>query len=84
MEMLLKYVWPGNVRELENVIERAVILCNKNKIDINHLLFLNQEKETELLTKAIQQHMPEEQLTKLYSRMVLNEQNGNKKALFRI
>ncbi len=28
MEILLKYRWPGNVRELENVIERAVILCD--------------------------------------------------------
>src|SRR5258705_6734414 len=27
LEMLQKYDWPGNVRELQNVIERAVILC---------------------------------------------------------
>jgi Nif-specific regulatory protein len=26
-ELLFRYEWPGNVRELENVIERAVILC---------------------------------------------------------
>ncbi|HMC31638.1 MAG TPA: sigma-54 dependent transcriptional regulator, partial [Candidatus Angelobacter sp.] len=25
---LIDYGWPGNVRELENVIERAVVLCN--------------------------------------------------------
>jgi DNA-binding NtrC family response regulator len=24
----MDYGWPGNVRELENVIERAVVLCN--------------------------------------------------------
>ncbi len=30
MARLLKHSWPGNVRELENVIERAVILCEKN------------------------------------------------------
>ena len=32
LDMLLAYQWPGNVRELENVIERAVILCQKELI----------------------------------------------------
>lgn len=27
LNMLMNYHWPGNVRELENVIERAIILC---------------------------------------------------------
>ncbi len=30
MKMLMRHQWPGNVRELENVIERAVILADKN------------------------------------------------------
>ncbi len=32
MKMLTGYHWPGNVRELENVIERAIILTNRNTI----------------------------------------------------
>lgn len=84
MEMLLRYPWPGNVRELENVIERAVILCNTETIEVNHLLNLNKEIETELLGKAIQEHMSEAEVTHLYARMVLNEQNGNKKEACRI
>jgi DNA-binding NtrC family response regulator len=27
------YSWPGNVRELENVVERAVILCDSDRIE---------------------------------------------------
>ena len=32
LERLMQYNWPGNVRELENVIERAVILCETDVI----------------------------------------------------
>jgi len=37
MKLLLHYSWPGNVRELENVMERAVILCNQNLITVTDL-----------------------------------------------
>ncbi len=32
-----RYAWPGNVRELENDIERAVVLCDSQAIDEDHL-----------------------------------------------
>ncbi len=32
MEILLSYSWPGNVRELENVVERAVVICDKSYV----------------------------------------------------
>lgn len=31
-EAFAKYVWPGNLRELNNVIKRAVLLCNSEEI----------------------------------------------------
>jgi DNA-binding NtrC family response regulator len=37
MELLTGYKWPGNVRELENVIERAVILCEGDQIGAEDL-----------------------------------------------
>jgi len=34
---LTAYGWPGNVRELENVIERAVVLCDAPRVEAKHL-----------------------------------------------
>ena len=36
-ELLVKYDWPGNVRELENVIGRALILADGNRISLADL-----------------------------------------------
>lgn len=37
LKKLLSYNWPGNIRELENVIERAITLCEPNVIYSEHL-----------------------------------------------
>ncbi len=37
MEALISYKWPGNIRDLKNTIERALLLCDGNQIDIGHL-----------------------------------------------
>lgn len=37
MAALIRYQWKGEIRELENVIERAVIFCDKDFIGLEHL-----------------------------------------------
>jgi Nif-specific regulatory protein len=37
IDMLTSYHWPGNVRELENIIERAVLVCETNALHGHHL-----------------------------------------------
>jgi two-component system response regulator PilR (NtrC family) len=37
LRLLMDYPWPGNVRELESVIERAVLLCDAERIDVGDL-----------------------------------------------
>lgn len=47
MIKLKNHYWKGNVRELENVIQRAVFMCQKNYIGIEDLFF---EEERECLS----------------------------------
>jgi Nif-specific regulatory protein len=37
IDMLASYHWPGNARELQNVIERAVLVCDGHVIHAHHL-----------------------------------------------
>jgi len=37
LEMIKNYHWPGNVRELENVLERAAVLCENERITVADL-----------------------------------------------
>ncbi len=37
IEILKKHDWPGNIRELNHVIERAMLMCDDETIDIGHL-----------------------------------------------
>jgi DNA-binding NtrC family response regulator len=37
MEAFQSYTWPGNVRELRNVLERALIVCDRDVITRAHL-----------------------------------------------
>ncbi len=47
LELMRNYRWPGNVRELKNMVERAVILCREDTIEIRHLprhMFFSEKK----------------------------------------
>jgi len=39
MNALMSYTWPGNIRELRNAVERAMLFCDGEEIDLSHLPF---------------------------------------------
>ncbi len=66
LENLMNYNWPGNVRELENVVERALILSQKDPLtftDLNsspRLTLENRPEETSKplkLNELMEQHI---------------------------
>lgn len=38
VQKLVNYPWPGNVRELDNVVQRALILCDHHQVTADNIL----------------------------------------------
>jgi transcriptional regulator with PAS, ATPase and Fis domain len=37
LQALMAHDWPGNIRELRNIVERAMLFCDDECIDLPHL-----------------------------------------------
>ena len=72
LEQLSGYRWPGNVRELENVVERAVILCESPLLGAEDLSLPTAAVVPELGTNPSL-----EEMEKTYILRVLKEANNN-------
>jgi two-component system response regulator HydG len=86
MEALTCNRWAGNVRELENVIERAVVLCSKEMIELEDLPseILQSQKMAGDFEISSLAHLPYAQAKRLAKRtfersylMALLTRNGN-------
>ncbi len=81
LHTLKNHNWAGNVRELENVIERAMIFCDNDLLQLEHLPQLLTERvhATSLTLKDALTDFEKEHI-----RMVLDMTNGDKKETARI
>jgi two-component system response regulator PilR (NtrC family) len=84
LSLLTDYNWPGNVRELENVIERAILISERDEIGIDCLPSEIQMPKTALINSQSGGSF-EEKLTKAkeeielqFIKLALKKHNGNK------
>jgi transcriptional regulator with PAS, ATPase and Fis domain len=78
-KVLLGYHWPGNVRELENVVERAVALCERDIVGPEDLPpAMRERRNQDRLAAALAQGLTLEQLEREYIERVLDAEGGNK------
>ena len=59
LDVLPQYNWPGNVRELENIIQRAVLLCDGSEIGAEHLEISAQSNPNESVSSHTLRENPE-------------------------
>jgi transcriptional regulator with PAS, ATPase and Fis domain len=79
LRILIDYSWPGNVRELENVIQRALTLCQQETILPEDLpASMIQELDEDVVEKGLRKQYSLDQLEKEYIQKVLIEAGGNK------
>jgi len=53
LEILRSYSWPGNIRELQNVIERAVIVCETETLSIDEKWLTRQSVRIQPLRRSL-------------------------------
>jgi formate hydrogenlyase transcriptional activator len=46
LELFQAYDWPGNIRELQNVVERAVVLCDSETFTIDETWLKREASQT--------------------------------------
>lgn len=78
LSTLTRYSWPGNVRELRNVIERAVILCRTDSLELKDLPRRITSSRTSTQSISLQLGTPLAELEKDIILRTLDQMNNNK------
>jgi DNA-binding NtrC family response regulator len=84
LRLLQHYSWPGNVRELKNVVERALILSETDRLEIEDLPGNLQARAPFLSDAASLERPTLEQAERLYIARLLKENNSNRAKVAKI
>ena len=57
MAALTRYPWPGNIRELQNVIERAVIVCERESLVIDENWLSRESVKVRPLSRSLSEEL---------------------------
>lgn len=78
LENLLEYNFPGNVRELKNMVERAVIICDEDKLKMSHFQLTEREKQNTNTCNSTDEILDLGVIEKKYIEKALRKTNYNK------
>ncbi len=77
MQHLMQYPWPGNVREFEHTIERAVLLCRGDEIDLTNLAIVSSRNSAQSFDSGSLENMSVDEVEALLIRKMLRRCDNN-------
>ncbi len=81
LRALNAYEWPGNIRELENVLERAINVCDqKSLIDVAHLPEKIKGKQEPKSLKSLEEMIKDTEKKALLDSLAISKGNKSKAA----
>jgi transcriptional regulator with PAS, ATPase and Fis domain len=78
LQLCQRFPWPGNVRQLRNMIERLVITCRENVVEVPHLPDFLREYDRNSTTFTVRPGTPLAEVERMLIRQTLTHITSNR------